>query len=65
MTDAPGTSVNDAPRICQHCGEQIEHLDGVGWVETRSGDEGGTYDICPERYDEANDEHGTHQPETA
>lgn len=62
MTAAQNTDAPDQPRVCRHCGEQIEHLDGVGWVETRSGDEGGTYDICPERYDEATDTQGAHQP---
>jgi len=37
---------------CQHCGEQIERAEqqttsSPGWVETRSGDAGGNYDLCP------------------
>lgn len=34
---------------CKHCGEEIEYMGReVGWVETRSGDDGGRYDHCPE-----------------
>ncbi|MBB3665971.1 hypothetical protein FB384_004930 [Prauserella sediminis] len=32
-------------RYCFYCHEEIEHLDGVGWVEV--GDDG-HYDICPD-----------------
>ena len=35
---------------CKHCGQEIEYYGGNvnAWVETRSGDDGGYYDICPE-----------------
>lgn len=42
-----------ATATCLHCEEEIEHLDGVGWVETQ---EGGHYDICTE------DPEGGHLP---
>lgn len=33
---------------CQHCGSEIEQEGTVGWVDVTSGDDGGTYDICPD-----------------
>jgi hypothetical protein len=35
---------------CEHCGQEIEFYEGNvnAWVETRSGDDGGYYDVCPE-----------------
>jgi hypothetical protein len=37
---------------CTACGEPVEHIDGIGWVETA---EGGHYDQCPERHDDDTD----------
>jgi hypothetical protein len=49
---------------CKHCGEQIEDMGpGVGWVETRPGDDGGTYDVCTETWDEKYERHLRHEPE--
>lgn len=48
-------------RTCTACGATIEPGPGV-WVDTRSGDDGGTYDICPARYDESTNTSGTHRP---
>lgn len=42
-------------RTCSACGAPLESVDGVGIVDARSGDDGGTYDICPARYVEATD----------
>jgi len=51
--------------VCTACGAPLELL-GEGrsaiWVDARSGDDGGTYDICPERYDEATDTQHGHTP---
>lgn len=48
MTD----STSEATRrltTCKHCGEEIEDFGpDTGWVETRSGDDGGYFDMCPE-----------------
>lgn len=34
---------------CVYCGAKIEWYGSEpGWVDTRSGDDGGTYDWCPE-----------------
>ena len=33
---------------CVHCGTDIEVEGDIGWVDATSGDEGGTYDICPD-----------------
>jgi hypothetical protein len=33
-------------RECRKCGAEIER-EGDLWVDIRSGDDGGTYDICP------------------
>lgn len=41
---------------CRYCGERIEKYD-FGWIETRSGDDGGYYDFCPDSEDEI------HRPE--
>jgi len=32
---------------CKFCGEEIEPERHAGWVDARSGDNGGTYDVCP------------------
>jgi len=39
-------------RTCRDCGAPLES-NGTTWVDARSGDDGGTYDLCPERWDEA------------
>lgn len=31
---------------CRYCGADITKLDGTGWVDIVSGDDGGTYDFC-------------------
>lgn len=53
-------------RACGACGATIEALPDVGWVDVRSGDDGGTYDYCPERDAFASDgtvaESGGHRP---
>ena len=33
---------------CKHCGASLEREPNVGLVDARSGDEGGTYDFCPD-----------------
>ena len=33
---------------CQHCDASLERVPGVGLVDAKSGDLGGTYDYCPE-----------------
>jgi hypothetical protein len=48
-TNAPHTAT------CRYCNETIEFYAGIGWVETRSGDDGGHYDFCPENT--ADDKH--------
>lgn len=40
--------------ICSACGCPLESA-GDRWVDARSGDDGGTYDICPARYVESTD----------
>jgi hypothetical protein len=51
-------------RTCRYCGADIESMGpDIGWVDTLSGDDGGTYDICPERYDAESDTQGAHAPE--
>lgn len=47
------TSTNPAPAFdeqthCSKCGDEIETVSGIGWVDVLSGDDGGTYDICTE-----------------
>lgn len=39
---------------CKDCEAPLESTDGM-WVDARSGDEGGTFDICPARYDARED----------
>lgn len=35
-------------RLCRTCGAALEDMGGTtGWVDVVSGDDGGTYDICP------------------
>jgi hypothetical protein len=35
-------------RVCRTCGAVLEDMGGTtGWVDVVSGDDGGTYDICP------------------
>ncbi|TCC19936.1 hypothetical protein [Kribbella sindirgiensis] len=49
---------------CRHCKEQLEDMGpGIGWVEKRSGDDGGTYDVCTETWDAKYERHGRHEPE--
>lgn len=43
---------------CRHCGTEIVQEPRVGWVDAVSGDEGGTYDRCPEGP-------GRHEPDPA
>lgn len=33
---------------CTACGATVARERGIGWVDVVSGDDGGTYDICPE-----------------
>lgn len=44
---------------CLACGAQIEYEPGVGWVDVNSGDNGGTYDICPANNGNTHDPKGT------
>lgn len=37
---------DDKTSSCAHCGASIEREPNVGWVDTVSGDDGGTYDVC-------------------
>lgn len=32
---------------CRRCGCPLEYETSAGWVDARSGDDGGTYDWCP------------------
>lgn len=60
----PSVPPANTTATCQHCGQEIEPLPLVGWVSTLSGDDGGTYDICPDgrpRYE--NDVEPPHEPE--
>jgi len=52
-----------SPRTCRDCGAPLEPA-RTQWVDARSGDDGGTYDICPARFDARwpDDAHG-HRPE--
>lgn len=34
---------------CAACGAPLDREPGVGLVDARSGDDGGTYDLCEER----------------
>jgi len=45
-------------RVCGFCDCTLESA-GDRWVDATIG---GTYDICPERYDELTDTHGSHWP---
>ena len=38
-----------APKRCLYCDAPLVREPLVGWVDERSGDVGGTYDICPDR----------------
>jgi len=61
ITSARKTAVETS--TCSKCGAPIEKMDGVGWVDTRSGDDGGTYDICPASFDARNpDDSSGHTP---
>lgn len=42
------TETTPVTSTCVRCETAIEHEDGIGWVDVRSGDDGGTYDRCPE-----------------
>lgn len=48
-------------KTCKHCGTVVERIPGVGWVDARSGDDGGTYDACPERFDSETNESLPHR----
>jgi hypothetical protein len=39
---------------CRHCSASIE-LEGDLWVDSLSGDEGGTYDHCPDNSTEVHE----------
>lgn len=55
-TTAPGR------QVCKHCGEEIEYEMLAGWVDKRSGDDGGTYDICAATWDADKRRHNKHKP---
>lgn len=57
MTD---TSTTTAKRTCLRCGEEIERA-GRAWVCVRSGDDGGTYDLCEQNWIEAEERLGPHK----
>lgn len=44
---------NEPEATCRRCGAPLER-GSRDWVDARSGDDGGTYDVCPEAFD---DEH--------
>ena len=46
-----------ATAICTACGATVEWL-GEYWADVVSGDDGGTFDICPERFDAQTDTGG-------
>ena len=48
MTD---TEIPAPVTTCAHCGTGIYREPDVGWVDATSGDDGGTYDVCPESGD--------------
>jgi len=48
-------------RTCRDCGAPLEP-NGSAWVDARPGDDGGTYDLCPERWDETTDTDHGHRP---
>ena len=50
--------------VCIHCQQPIVRMRYAGWVETRSGDQGGNYDLCPDNPLMSPDdlESGSHQP---
>jgi hypothetical protein len=50
-----------APRTCVRCGEEIERV-GNTWVTVRSGDDGGTYDLCERNWIAAEERQGPHKP---
>lgn len=52
------TTIPPPTHICRHCGEPIYREPDVGWVCARSGDVGGTYDLCTE-----NDRSDRHSPD--
>jgi hypothetical protein len=61
--DAPGAWVRAAIELtgrrgCRDCGALIEY-DGDRWVDVAIG---GTFDICPARYDESTDTDHGHRP---
>lgn len=43
MTKSPPQPKTD---VCLLCDADIEWYPGIGWVDTLSGDDGGTYDWC-------------------
>jgi hypothetical protein len=50
--------------ICKHCEEVLEWEPTAGWVCVRSGDDGGTYDVCVETWIASEERHGRHAPAT-
>lgn len=48
-------------RTCRFCGEEIESAGRGVWIETRSGDDGGSYDYCADNGGSP-DEGGGHKP---
>lgn len=46
-------------RTCTECDADIEYLGGIGWVDIETG---GTYDICPGRFDARTDTNDGHVP---
>lgn len=47
-------------KVCEHCGEDVEYIEGVGWVEVATD---GHYDICVENYtDEDHYDNAGHKP---
>jgi hypothetical protein len=52
--------VNGDRRVCRDCGAPLES-NGDRWVDARSGDDGGTFDVCPANYDDATNTQGRHR----
>lgn len=48
---AEAEAAHDMPLTdeCSECGADLEFEQAAGWVDAMSGDDGGTYDYCPER----------------
>ncbi|GAB2734790.1 hypothetical protein [Nocardioides pakistanensis] len=60
-TDEP-TPLVPPTHYCRHCGYGIYYEVGVGWVDSVSGDDGGTYDLCTETWISDQEGHGPHVP---